>query len=96
MPQDGGLRPETARAVNAVVARTQARGRVPSLVAAVVRGGGVAHLAAAGAPVGRSHQFRIGSITKTMTAAMVMQLRDAGQLGLDDPLQTYRVRRSAT
>ena len=89
MPQDGGLRPETARAVDAVVARTQARGRVPSLVAAVVRGGGVAHLAAAGAPVGRSHQFRIGSITKTMTAAMVMQLRDAGQLGLDDPLQTY-------
>src|SRR5690606_37588039 len=70
-------------------ARAQAAGRVPSLAAAVVRDGAVAHLAAAGAPVGESDQFRIGSITKTMTAAMVMQLRDAGRLGLDDPLSTY-------
>src|SRR5690606_42163500 len=65
MPQDGGLRPETARAVDAVVARTQARGRVPSLVAAAGRGGGVAQLPAAGSQVGRSLQFRIGTITNT-------------------------------
>jgi len=75
--------------VDAVVASAQATGRVPTLMAAVVRDGAVAHLAAAGTPVGRSHQFRIGSITKTMTAAMVMQLRDAGRLGLDDPLRIH-------
>jgi CubicO group peptidase (beta-lactamase class C family) len=31
-------------------------------------------------------QFRIGSVTKTFTAVMVMQCRDEGLLGLDDPV----------
>ena len=31
-------------------------------------------------------QYRIGSITKTFTAVAIMQLRDAGELGLDDTL----------
>ena len=34
----------------------------------------------------RSTQYRIGSITKTFTAVGIMQLRDAGELSLDDPL----------
>ena len=34
-------------------------------------------------------QYRIGSITKTFTATAVMQLRDAGQLDLDDRLEQH-------
>lgn len=34
-------------------------------------------------------QYRVGSITKTFTAAGVMQLRDAGELDLDDPLSKH-------
>ena len=34
-------------------------------------------------------QYRIGSITKTFTAAAVMQLRDAGKLGLEDTLDRH-------
>jgi D-alanyl-D-alanine carboxypeptidase len=33
--------------------------------------------------------YRIASITKTFTATAVMQLRDEGKLGLDDPLVSY-------
>ena len=40
----------------------------------------------AGEEVTLDHQYRVGSITKTFTAAAIMQLRDAGKLDLDDPL----------
>src|SRR5262245_42728058 len=33
--------------------------------------------------------FRVGSITKTITAAALMQLRDAGKLQLDDPIVRF-------
>lgn len=87
-----GLLPGTRRAVDQQVAAAQATGRVPALVAAVVRGGALAHVAAAGDGVPdpvEQVQFRIGSITKTMTAAMVLQLRDAGLLNLDDLLYRH-------
>ena len=34
-------------------------------------------------------QYRIGSITKTFTAVGILQLRDAGELSLDDPLTRF-------
>ena len=34
-------------------------------------------------------QFRIGSLTKTFVAVLVMRLRDEGRLGLDDPLEKH-------
>ena len=34
-------------------------------------------------------QYRIGSITKTFTAVGILQLRDAGELSLDDPLTAH-------
>ena len=34
-------------------------------------------------------QYRIGSITKTFTAVGIIQLRDAGELSLDDPLTKH-------
>jgi CubicO group peptidase (beta-lactamase class C family) len=85
------LSPEAGRLVDELVAGAQARGRVPSLQVAVVRDGAVVHVAAAGetpAPTPIT-QYRIGSITKTMTAALVLQLRDEGRLALDDLLYRH-------
>ncbi|MGC5032974.1 serine hydrolase domain-containing protein [Micromonospora sp. DT229] len=85
------IRPETARQVDALVADAQSTGHVPSLIVGVVRDGALVHLSAAGthpAP-DADLQFRIGSITKTMTAALIMQERDAGRLALDDPLRRH-------
>ena len=40
-------------------------------------------------PVTLDTRFRIASITKTFTATAIMQLRDAGKLGLDDPVSQH-------
>jgi CubicO group peptidase (beta-lactamase class C family) len=85
------LLPETIRRINALVADLQAAGRAPSVIAGIVRDGGLVQLVTAGedpAP-GPDIQYRIGSITKTMTAALVLQLRDEGRLALDDPLDRH-------
>jgi CubicO group peptidase (beta-lactamase class C family) len=70
--------------------------RLPSVAAAVVhRGEQVWANAVGGADYadGRDAtpdtQYRIGSITKTFTATAIMQLRDAGQLDLDDRLEQH-------
>ena len=34
-------------------------------------------------------QYRIGSITKTFVAVLVLRLRDEGLLGLSDPLERH-------
>ncbi|MFJ8581991.1 serine hydrolase domain-containing protein [Micromonospora sp. NPDC093277] len=85
------LLPETARRVDALVARAQSEGRGPSVALGVVRDGSLAHLALAGdhPTPDADLQYRIGSISKTMTAVLVMQLRDAGRLSLDDPLDKH-------
>jgi CubicO group peptidase (beta-lactamase class C family) len=82
---------ETGRQVDEIVAGTQARGRVPSLVAAVVRDGVLAHFTGAGnlPEPDPDMQYRIGSISKTLTAALVLQLRDEGRLALDDQLDRH-------
>ncbi len=58
--------------------------------------GGLADVASARAPDART-AFRVASVTKTFTATAVLQLRDEGLLGLDDPLcrAPARVRRRA-
>lgn len=81
MSGPAGVQQRLARAVDEV----QAARRVP-LVSAAVALPGVAVEAGAGVPApGPDVQFRIGSITKTFTAALVLALRDAGRLDLDDP-----------
>lgn len=83
--------PSTARQLLARVARVQRDGRAPSLVAGVVRDGGLAWSAGRGA-VAEPHtdvQYRLGSISKTVTAVVVLRLRDEGKLGLDDPLERH-------
>ncbi|MBA2357378.1 MAG: beta-lactamase family protein [Actinobacteria bacterium] len=75
------------------VSTAQSEQRLPSLSAAVFRDGEVVWSEAVGLAQVESgveatpeHQYRIGSITKTFTAAAIMQLRDEGRLELDDPL----------
>lgn len=80
------LTPQTRAAVDDLIRRTQAGSQAPSLIAGVVRGGVVAHVSGAGetpAP-DRGLQYRLGSITKSLTAALVLGLRDEGRLDLDD------------
>ncbi|HEY3505364.1 MAG TPA: serine hydrolase domain-containing protein [Actinocatenispora sp.] len=87
--------PQGARAhYERLVRRAQRTARVPAVQAAVHRadrplwtfevgdaGGGV--------ELGPDTQFRIGSITKTFTAVLVLQCRDDGLLDLDDPVSAH-------
>jgi CubicO group peptidase (beta-lactamase class C family) len=87
------LRSDTAAALLAEVAAAQSETRLPSMTAAVVRDGGPVWSAARGRfadrdgrPTDTDTQYRIGSITKTFTAVLVMQCRDDGLLALSDPI----------
>lgn len=87
------LLPGTRRALLHRIAVAQAEGRAPSLVAAVVRGGspvwhGARSMVDGHAP-DENVQYRIGSITKTFTAVLVLRLRDEGLLDLGDPLEKH-------
>jgi CubicO group peptidase (beta-lactamase class C family) len=85
------LLPETARRIDEIVARAQSAGRAPSLACAIVRDRGVLHWGGAGEqprPDPKT-QYRLGSITKTITATLVMQLRDEGFFALDDLLYRH-------
>ncbi|GAA1313219.1 serine hydrolase [Planotetraspora silvatica] len=80
----------TARALLRRLAVEQAESRIPSIVAALVRDGRVAWFGGrgrvGGEQPGEDTQYRIGSITKSMVAVLIMRLRDEGQLDLLDPL----------
>ncbi|HSX98610.1 MAG TPA: serine hydrolase domain-containing protein, partial [Streptomyces sp.] len=87
------LLPATRRALLHRIAVAQAEGRTPSLVAAVVRGGETvwngARTSVEGHAPDENVQYRIGSITKTFTAVLVLRLRDEGVLDLGDPLEKH-------
>ncbi|MCX4846683.1 serine hydrolase [Streptomyces sp. NBC_00893] len=87
------LLPGTQRALLHRIATAQSEGRAPSLVAAVRRQGqtvwsGARSCVDGHAPDGDT-QFRIGSLTKTFTAVLVLRLRDEGLLDLEDPLEKH-------
>ena len=67
----------------------QAEGRLTSVVGAVFDRYGAVWAGGAGQAPGLDGQYRIGSITKTMTAALVVQARDEGLLDLDDALAAH-------
>src|SRR4029450_9826584 len=77
-----------------LVRQTQADGRIPALSVALHRAdrppwtlqGGTAGTERA---LGGGPLFRMGSITKTFVAVLVMQCRDDGLLDLDDPLSAH-------
>ncbi|HEX4976894.1 MAG TPA: serine hydrolase domain-containing protein [Nocardioides sp.] len=87
------LLPGTARALEVDLAAAQSKGRLPSVVAGVVRDGELVWTGTRGRTVRRGEdaradldtQYKIGSVTKTMTAALVMLARERGELALEDP-----------
>ncbi|MFI7274002.1 serine hydrolase domain-containing protein [Streptomyces sp. NPDC049879] len=87
------LLPTTRRALDHRLATAQARGRTPSLLGALVRDGRTVWSSARGElPDGADPadvQYRIGSLTKTLTAVVVLRLRDEGLLGLGDPVGAH-------
>lgn len=93
MTSPDSLLPSTRRALLHRIARAQAEGRAPSLAAAVQREGRVAWSGGRSCVDGHEPdgdtQYRIGSITKTFTAVLVMRLRDEGLLDLDDQLEKH-------
>ncbi len=90
MPQPS---PALTRAADAAIEAYRAGGGVPGVAVAVgdasgsilVRTAGLAEVAGA-RPVTPDTLFEIGSIGKSFTAAVVLQLVDAGRIALDDPV----------
>lgn len=87
------LLPGTQRALLHRIATAQADGRSPALVAAVQRQGQTvwngSRTCVDGHGPDADTQFRIGSLTKTFTAVLVLRLRDEGLLDLADPLEKH-------
>ena len=85
-----------AAELDRLLATAQAEQRMPSVSACVFRDGeviwervlGVADVASARAATS-DDVYRIGSITKTFTAVLIMQLVHAGRIDLEAPLRTY-------
>ena len=86
----------TQRSLRRLALDRQREGRVPGLFAGVQRDGqlvwgegiGTTDVSDRRTP-GPDDQFLVASNTKTFTAVMVMQLRDAGRLSLDDPIAAH-------
>src|SRR5262245_40879065 len=89
--------PEPLRAeLDRLLSTAQGEQRLPSVAACAFRDGeviweralGVADVES-GEEATTAHAYRVGSITKTFTAACVMQLREEGLVELDAPLRAY-------
>ncbi|MGW1493667.1 serine hydrolase domain-containing protein [Streptomyces sp. NPDC002402] len=87
------LLPATRRALFHRIAVAQSEGRAPSFVAGVQRDGQLVWSGSRSSVDGHAPdadtQYRIGSITKTFTAVLVLRLRDEGLLDLNDPLEQH-------
>jgi len=89
------LKPIDPAALRAMVARSARELMVPGALVLlrtpqgeVVASYGTTELGTASPPTADTH-FRIASNTKTMTAAVILLLAQAGKLRLDDPISTY-------
>lgn len=90
-----GLQPIDRHTLQTLVDDTIARLRVPGAVVLlrtpqgeITVGSGTTELGVQRRPDAATH-FRIASNTKTMTAAVILQLADEGKLGLGDPVSKY-------
>ncbi|MFE3051829.1 serine hydrolase domain-containing protein [Nocardia sp. NPDC059239] len=98
-PTRGGERAldtDLVRTIDEIVATHMAAGLIPGAEVAIVdpaKGTYIHAYGVADTATGRTAQvrdhFRIGSITKTFTAAAVLRLADAGRLRLTDTLEQY-------
>jgi CubicO group peptidase (beta-lactamase class C family) len=86
----------TTEALHERAVREQVRGRVPSVVVGAARLGDEVGVVAVGradvegdVAAAGSVPYRVGSITKTFTAALVLSLVEDGVLGLDDRVDEH-------
>ncbi len=83
----------SAAAIAALLRVEATQGHAPAIAVAVVDGGRIVHSACHGSigdqPVTEHTRFRIASMTKSFTAALVLALRDDGELNLDDPIAMH-------
>jgi CubicO group peptidase (beta-lactamase class C family) len=92
MSNGDGFADDVLDRIDQLVEQAVAEGQAPGVVAAVSRGDQV-HVATAGAlavggePMRRDTLFRISSITKPMTAAVVLSLVDDGVFSLTDNVE---------
>lgn len=96
--QEPGLAPamfhdDLARQLEDRLSEEQLTGRLPTLIAGLVRDGVLVWSGSRGStglqgggPATVDTQYRIGSITKTFVAVLVMRLRDEGLIDLNDPI----------
>lgn len=90
----GDLPAAAATALQAVLDDARDTIGAPGLAAAVIAAGrgtwaGAAGTADGAAELDPAAQFGIGSVTKTVIAAEVLQLVESGVVGLDEPIATY-------
>lgn len=90
------LAPDTARAIDAIVAKTLDDKSAPSVSIAVVKGGKLAYAQAYGmariAPALKATpqmRYKIGSNTKQFVAAAILLLVEDGKLSLDDKVARF-------
>lgn len=91
-----GLPPAQVAAIEAAIAAAMSRLEIPGLSAAVVvdhelrwSGGYGRADVENNVPATASTVYRLGSISKTVTATAVLQLAEKGRLDLDAPVQSY-------
>ncbi|MFF2363724.1 serine hydrolase domain-containing protein [Streptomyces sp. NPDC058122] len=89
-PAGASGHPATQQAIEAAVAAG-----IPGITAEARDAGGVWKTAAGvgdlrtGAPRGRNDRFRVGSITDTFVATVLLQMEAENKLSLDDPVERY-------
>ncbi|WP_437989650.1 serine hydrolase domain-containing protein [Sorangium sp. So ce145] len=95
-PERGRKLRAAAADVQALARRAAERERLPALALGVVIDEELAiqavlgvRDAAAGGAVDEHTRFRIGSVTKPLTAAAILRLRDEGRLSIDAPAARY-------
>jgi CubicO group peptidase (beta-lactamase class C family) len=81
-------------AINRLINEQMATQHIPGLALAVIQGDKILYtkgygVASSSQPVTVQTQFFIASVSKSFTAAAVMQLVEAGKINLDAPVQTY-------
>jgi CubicO group peptidase (beta-lactamase class C family) len=79
---------DAEKAYRRLVQRAQADGRIPALSVALHRSDRPLWTYTVGDATPET-LFRLGSVTKTFTAVLVLQCRDEGLLDLDDPLARH-------
>ena len=91
-----GMSDDTTRHINQDVKAVLQRTQTPGATILLIRDGQALYRKAIGLrdlerglPAGMDTHYEIGSITKQMTAAAILQLRDAGKLNIDEKVSAY-------